>query len=51
MPKIIPDSRYKLVAAFFAPEVVSLNKARLQWVAGQAEKSRPFLLRLQAPTP
>ena len=51
MPKIIPDSRYKLVAAFFAPEVVSLNKARLQWVAGQAEKSRPFLLRLQARHP
>ena len=42
---------YKEIAAFLHPDVEKLNKARLEWVAGQANLSRPFLLRLQGRDP
>ena len=42
---------YKEIAAFLHPDVEKLNKARLEWVAGQAALSRPFLLRLQTRHP
>ena len=42
---------YKEIAAFLHRDNEKLNKARLEWVAGQANLSRPFLLRLQRRDP
>ena len=47
----VKTNGYKEIAAFLHRDVEKLNKARLQWVAGQAALCRPFLLRLQRRDP
>ena len=47
----VKTNGYKEIAAFLHRDVEKLNKARLQWVAGQAALCRPFLLRLQRRAP